>query len=302
VIGASGFDQCVGIKSVSFASGNVAIGTSGFSSCVGVTAVTFPDGDVQITNNAFYGCTALGSTAFSATGSVQIGDFAFQWCLSLGGVFSLRVGLKSVGVNPFAGCAGLTGFYIDAKNQHYQVDDTALYNKDDTWLVARAAGAGPSSIPVSVTSIRPCAMYGNGKMTDTVVLASVSSIGEYVFHYCGGITVVALAAERVTVGCYGLYGIGYPGTVSFCTSKENVTLGSKAFRDGVSVRYDQEYVGDSTAPFTPSGQFAASDSFTGSRTFTRSDAFSESESFSESEPFSASDSFTASDAFSESEP
>ncbi|BDF05834.1 leucine-rich repeat protein [[Clostridium] hylemonae] len=81
-IGASGFDNCKNLKSVSFPDSLQFIGLHAFQGCTSLESITFPQSLQSIQNYAFRGCTSLESVTFpQSLQSIQ--DYAFRDCTSL---------------------------------------------------------------------------------------------------------------------------------------------------------------------------------------------------------------------------
>ena len=79
-IGASAFNGCSGLTSVTFSNSVTSIGSSAFTNCSGLTSVTIPNSVTSIGSSAFYGCCSL--TSISIPNSVtSIGDNAFNSCI-----------------------------------------------------------------------------------------------------------------------------------------------------------------------------------------------------------------------------
>ena len=86
------------------------IGASAFNSCSGLTSVTIPNSVTSIGRSAFYGCTSL--TSVTIPNSVtSIGVGAFYYC---SGLTSVTIGnsVTSIGESAFEGCSGLTSVTI----------------------------------------------------------------------------------------------------------------------------------------------------------------------------------------------
>jgi len=81
-IGASAFNGCKGLTSVTIPNSVTSIGISAFNGCTGLTSITIPNSVTSIEGSVFYGCTGL--TSVTIPNSVtSIGISAFACCTSL---------------------------------------------------------------------------------------------------------------------------------------------------------------------------------------------------------------------------
>ena len=87
-IGASAFEKCSALTSITIPDGVTGIGASAFEECSALTSITIPDGVTSIGNGAFSGCSGL--TSITIPNSVtSIGHWAFWFCTGLTSVVSL---------------------------------------------------------------------------------------------------------------------------------------------------------------------------------------------------------------------
>ena len=87
-IGASAFEECSALTSITIPDGVTCIGDRAFEECSGLTSMTIPNNVTSIGNRAFSGCSGL--TSITIPNSVtSIGDWAFWFCTGLTSVVSL---------------------------------------------------------------------------------------------------------------------------------------------------------------------------------------------------------------------
>jgi len=247
VIANEAFSGCTRLTSVTIGSSVRSIGSGAFYNCESLTRVTIPDSVTSIGDQAFYGCTGLtsvtignsvrsigGEAFFGCTGltsvTVEAGNSfyasvdgvlfnksqtvliqypsrkvgagytipssvtsivasAFSGCTGLTSV-TIPNSVRSIGGEAFFGCTGLTSVTVEAGNLSYASADGVLFNKSQTVLIqypSRKVGTG-YTIPDSVTSIGDYAFLGCTGLTSVTIPNSVTSIGRSTFRGCTGLT------------------------------------------------------------------------------------------------------------------
>ena len=208
------------IKDLVIPNSVTSIGDYAFQYCSGLTSVTIPNSVTSIGNSAFYGCRGL--TSITIPNSVtSIGSSAFANCTGLTSI-TIPNSVTMIGNYAFRGCSGLTSVHI--------TDLAAWCN------IAFGAASNPLS---------DAHLYMNGEeIKDLVIPNSVTSIGDYAFQYCSGLTSVTIPNSVTSIGnsaFYGCSGLTFvrmknttPVQISYNTfsNQENVNLyvpvGSKA--------------------------------------------------------------------------
>ena len=262
-IGDSAFYYCTGLTSVTIPEDVTSIGDSAFCYCTGLTSITIPEGVTSIRDDAFHGCSGLTSVTIPSSvtsigksvfencrslaaidvaydnaayssydgilynksrseliecpvgrsgaamipeGVTSIGDDAFHVCSGLTSV-TIPSSVTSIVFHDgrysgaFYGCSGLTEFKVDDGNSIYSSVDGVLYDKTKTNLLQWPAGKrGSVRISSDVTSIRNYAFAFCDGLTVVTIPPSVTRIGERAFYGCSGLTTVRVykgEAERV---------------------------------------------------------------------------------------------------------
>jgi hypothetical protein len=163
-------DLSDGIKTAVISEGVTSIGDYAVSGCSGLTSVTIPSSVTSIGESAFYDCSGLTSVTIPSS-VTSIGDSAFYDCSSLTSV-TIPSSVTSIGLLAFDLCIGLTDIYVASWNANYRSEDGVLFNKDKTELIC----------------------YPAGKQGAYIVPSSVTSISDYAFDCCVGLTDIFVAS------------------------------------------------------------------------------------------------------------
>ena len=241
----------------------VRIGSDAFQYSSGLTSLTIPGSIMSIGAGAFWGCSGLSSVIIpESVMSIEAGAFAA--CTGLTSV-TIPGSVTSIGSGAFCLCTGLTGIDVAPDNPFYSSQDGVLYNKDKTALMQYPAGKfGAFTIPGSVTSIGDYAFRNCTGLTGVTIPGSVTSIGYGAFSYCIGLTGITIA-ETVTsllgaafYGCSGLTGAYFLGNApemgadvfNDCSSGFTVyyTAGSAGFTSPWWQGYPAALSGGSSCP------------------------------------------------------
>jgi len=218
------------------------IGSVAFYYCPGLTSVTIPNSVTSIGGEAFNGCKGLTSVTIGS-GVTSIGNYAFYNCSGLTSV-TIGSGVTSIGESAFRACSGLKKvivkdiaawcgikFEVDDSNPLYYAKH--IYSDEDTEITNLI-------IPNSVTSIGNYAFYNCSGLTSVTIPNSVTSIGRSAFENCSGLTSVTIPNSVTSIGyrafcnCSGLTSVTIPnsvtsiGTSAFngCSGLTSVTIGN----------------------------------------------------------------------------
>ena len=256
-IGQSAFYGCKNLTSVSLSNGLTSVGGYAFYGCNGLASVSIPKGVTSIQEWTFYGCRNL--TSISIPNSVtSIGDNAFGGCNSLTSV-TIPNNVTRIGGCAFSGCSSLTSVTIpksvtnispsafiscelesivvasgntiyDSRNQCNAIIETAT----NTLIT----GCNGTTIPSSVTSIGDYAFSSCHGLTSITIPNSVTSIGEHAFESCSGLTSINIPNGLTSIqmwtfsGCISLTSVTIPSSVisidyyafGHCVSLTSVTI------------------------------------------------------------------------------
>ena len=186
------------------------VGNKAFYNCTGLTSVTIPNSVTSIGNYAFYYCRGL--TSITIPNSVtNIGEHAFSGCRGLTSV-TIPNSVTSIGEAAFSNCSGLTSIVVESGNTVYDYRNNcnAIIETSTSTLIT---GFKNTVIPNSITSIGNYAFYDCDGLTRITIPNSVTSIGYYAFQNCSGLTNVIIPNSVTSIGseafrgCSGLTSI-----------------------------------------------------------------------------------------------
>ena len=109
-LGASCFEGCSGLTSITIPSSVTSLGASCFSYCSGLTSITIPSSVTSLGWDCFSGCSGL--TSITIPSSVtSLGVYCFWNCSGLTSI-TIPSSVTSLGERCFYGCRGLTSITI----------------------------------------------------------------------------------------------------------------------------------------------------------------------------------------------
>ncbi len=167
------------------------IGDNAFYHCCDLTSVIIPNSVTTIGNYAFSSCSGLTSVIIPNS-VTTIGDNAFYGCSGLSSV-TIPNSVTSIGYCALYGCSGLTSITVASGNSSYDSRNNcnAIIETESNRLIA---GCQNTVIPYSVTSIGNYAFYGCSGLTSVTIPNSVTTIGGGAFSGCSGLTSISVSA------------------------------------------------------------------------------------------------------------
>ena len=235
-MGTWSFQYFSNLTYVSLPNSVTSIGDGAFAHCSGLTSLTIPNSVTSIGNSAFFGCSGL--TSLTIPNSVtSIGYSAFYDC---SGLTSLTIpnSVTSIGSSAFNRIRMIyyqgraTGAPWGALCMNGYVEDSLYYKSSakDTLTGAHPA-IFSATIPNSVTTIGDYAFSGCSGLTSVTIPNSVTLIGGSAFEVCSGLTSLTIPNSVTSIGnsafsyCSGLTSLTIPNSVT--------SIGGAAF-DGCS--------------------------------------------------------------------
>ena len=183
------FYNCDGLTSIAIPDSVRSIEKSAFESCDGLQIVTIGSGEKNIGESAFRGCKALKSVAIN---SGSLGNTVFKQCSALENI-TIGCNVTSIADDVFSECPEIKSITVDPGNTIYHSSGNCLIQTNSKTLLL---GSHNSRIPSdgSVTSIKDYAFYMCTGLTAIMLPTSLTSMGNYAFYRCTGLTALAVAS------------------------------------------------------------------------------------------------------------
>lgn len=205
-IGSSAFSYCRSLTSVTLPQSLTSINSYTFSNCTSLRQVTIPDGVSSIGYGAFYYCTGLTSMDLPQS-LTTISQSAFSNCRALTSI-AIPAATSSIDRSAFSYCTALESIVIDAGNQVYDSRDNcnSIIETENNKLILGCKG---STIPGTVTSIGDYAFSGCSGLTSITIPSSITDIGTSAFYNCSGLTGINIPSSVTAIGSSAFTGCSH---------------------------------------------------------------------------------------------
>ena len=236
------FCGCEELVSVRIPDGVTRIGYGVFSDCSGLTSVVIPDGVTSIGDFAFSGCSGLTSVMLP-DGVTSIGYEAFCGCSGLRSV-TIPDSVTSIGYGAFESCVDIRRIELncdlrDSVGNELTLRDLFADSCENVTEIVLGAG---------VTRIGDYAFSGCSRLTSLVIPEGVTRIGELAFSGCSSLRSVTIPNSVTNIeygafsSCSGLTSVTIPDGVTSigyeaffgCSKMTSVTIPASVTRVGWS--------------------------------------------------------------------
>ncbi len=201
----SPFYNQTAITHVIIKDGVTKIGNCAFYGCSGLTSVTIPDSVTSIGSSAFSGCSGL--TSVTIPDSVTSINDAFYNCTSLNEI-TMPCSAKIYNSQyTFYNCTNIEKVTLTKGTgtmQNYETSSsssTTTYYQYTPWYLSRAK-CKEVVLEDGVTSIGNYAFYDCSGLTSITIPDSVTSIGSCAFQNCTGLTSITIPDSVTSIGTY----------------------------------------------------------------------------------------------------
>ena len=188
-LGASCFEDCSSLTSITIPSSVTSLGASCFGGCWGLTSITIPSSVTSLGESCFSNCSGL--TSITIPSSVtSLGASCFKGCSGLTSI-TIPSSVTSLGGDCFYYCSGLTSITIPSSV-------TSL----GSHCFYYCSGLTSITIPSSVTSLGYACFDGCSGLTSITIPSSVTSLDDYCFSGCSGLTSITIPSSVTSLGGY----------------------------------------------------------------------------------------------------
>ncbi len=209
-IGDYAFSSCTRLASVDFGDNSQlqTIGDYAFSSCYRLASVDFGDNSLLqcISQGAFRYCDSLVNITIPDS-VISIGENAFYSCYSLTSI-TIPAGVTQIGSQAFFGCSSLEEVYIEDIAAWCNINYGDMYSHPNYYadkLYLNGALLTDLVVPAGVTAIGNYVFYNCKKLQTVSLPYSVESIGNYAFSGCSAMTDISMDEGVQTIGNYAFY-------------------------------------------------------------------------------------------------
>ena len=235
-IGNGAFSSCRKLTTVTIGNGVTSIGFQAFIYCIDLNTVTIGNGVTSIGDASFYGCTGLTSIACYANDVPTTGDYAFYGITQSN--VTLYVPSSSVeaykAAEPWKNFKDVLAGQVEVDGIYYQLHPA----ENEAEVIKRPSGYYEGDIEIPsvftlydtywfVTSIGEYAFNGCTGLTSVTIPDGVMSIGNHAFNGCTGLTSVTIGNSVMSIGNHAFYNCS--GLTSATIGNSVTSIGEYAF-------------------------------------------------------------------------
>ena len=199
------FENCIGLKTVTFEKGTTEISSFLFAGCNGLEEINIPDTITVIGNSAFSGCTKLEQINFSNK-LTEIENNGFYGCISLKKI-TMPDSINSIGDSIFQNCTSLTEVHLPNSLKEIPASTFSGCKKLTT-----------INFPSTLTTIEDSAFSGCESLPEAILPSGVEKIESNAFKNCKSLKKAVVPDTVSSIGSSAFYG---------CEALTDITLGSK---------------------------------------------------------------------------
>ena len=205
-----------GVGIIEFSSPITKIGASAFDECSNLTSVTIPDSVTSIGDLAFYDCTNL-KIATIGNSVTSIGSSAFSKCSNLTSV-TIPNSVNSIGIAAFSKCSSLTS--VSLPNSVTSIGTSAF---------SECSSLTSVSLPNSITSIPYGAFRICTSLKNVTIPDNVTKIENMAFRNCTSLTSLTFGNRVTSIGIEAFYNC--ESLISVTIGNSVTVIGSRAFSE-----------------------------------------------------------------------
>ena len=204
-----------------------------FLNCESIVGLTLHD-NIEIGQNSFSGCSIKKLNFLEGTKTI---DSGMVLCKDVLTEINIPNTVMTIESDALSNCTSLESIVVGANNPIYHSSGNCLIETNSKTLIL---GCKNSVIPIdcSITSIGDYAFYNCTGLTSVIIPDSVTSIGRYTFKSCTGLRSITIGNSVKSIdfnafnGCTGLTSVIIPDSVTSigdsafggCSSLQEITL------------------------------------------------------------------------------
>ena len=205
-----------------------AIGGMAFYQSYDLTSIEIPESVTSIGEKAFYQCFSLTSIEIPES-VISIGSEAFRGCSGLSSI-KIPGSVTSVGNSAFSGCSNIgTVIFEDGEN------DLNLYSEAFNSCQLEEGYLGRNIFNYQNKAISP--FQGHKTLKNVIIGNSVTSIADYAFQDCSGLTSIEIPGSVTSIGNYAFSGCSNLTSIAFEDGESELMDYSKTYDDHTAYSY-----------------------------------------------------------------